>query len=218
MKQTIVALLLVLSLMVSLTGCHKTVSEDVDSDILGKTTVDAGIDTDDDNDADDKDDKDDKDDADDKDTDEDADKEDADKDDADDNADADEAVLSAHYVGGTIRDEKDLLKKYTNYESYTLSKDEPVVKILILTDRTITDVELLELSLEDLDAEGEAAYDKKVLHNVDKVTKDRPLLVKLTFYGAIPHWGISYKDADGKRKTCLLTVSGKDGSLLLEDL
>lgn len=214
MKQTIVALLLVLSLMVSLTGCHKTVSEDVDSDILGKTTVDAGIDTDDDNDADDKDDKDDKDDADDKDTDEDADKEDADKDDAD----ADEAVLSAHYVGGTIRDEKDLLKKYTNYESYTLSKDEPVVKILILTDRTITDVELLELSLEDLDAEGEAAYDKKVLHTVDKVTKDRPLLVKLTFYGAIPHWGISYKDADGKRKTCLLTVSGKDGSLLLEDL
>ena len=209
MKQTIVALLLVLSLMVSLTGCHKTVSEDVDSDILGKTTVDAGIDTDDDNDADDKDDKDDKDDADDKDTDEDADKEDA-----DDN----EAVLSAHYVGGTIRDEKDLLKKYTNYESYTLSRDEPVVKILILTDRTITDVELLELSLEDLDAEGEAAYGKKVLHNVDKVTKDRPLLVKLTFYGAIPHWGISYKDADGKRKTCLLTVSGKDGSLLLEDL
>ena len=211
MKQTIVALLLVLSLMVSLTGCHKSVSEDVDSDILGKTTVDAGIDTDDDNDADDKDDKDD---ADDKDTDEDADKEDADKDDAD----ADEAVLSAHYVGGTIRDEKDLLKKYTNYESYTLSKDEPVVKILILTDRTITDVELLELSLEDLDAEGEAAYDKKVLHTVDKVTKDRPLLVKLTFYGAIPHWGISYKDADGTRRTCLLTVSGKDGSLLLEDL
>ncbi|MBQ1545872.1 MAG: hypothetical protein IIZ60_08965 [Clostridia bacterium] len=158
MKQTIVALLLVLSLMVSLTGCHKTVSEDVDSDILGKTTVDAGIDTDDDNDdVDDKDDKDDKDDADDKDTDEDADKEDADKDDAD----ADEAVLSAHYVGGTIRDEKDLLKKYTNYESYTLSKDEPVVKILILTDRTITDVELLELSLEDLDAEGEAAYARK---------------------------------------------------------
>ena len=210
MKQTIVALLLVLSLMVSLTGCHKTVSEDVDSDILGKTTVDAGIDTDDDNDADDKDDKDDKD------TDEDADKEDADKDDAD--PDADEAVLSAHYVGGTIRDEKDLLKKYTNYESYTLSRDEPVVKILILTDRTITDVELLELSLEDLDAEGEAAYGKKVLHTVDKVTKNRPLLVKLTFYGAIPHWGISYKDADGKRKTCLLTVSGKDGSLLLEDL
>ena len=201
MKQTIVALLLVLSLMVSLTGCHKTVSEDVDSDILGKTTVDAGIDTDD---------------ADDKDTDEDADKEDADKDDAD--PDADEAVLSAHYVGGTIRDEKDLLKKYTNYESYTLSRDEPVVKILILTDRTITDVELLELSLEDLDAEGEAAYGKKVLHTVDKVTKNRPLLVKLTFYGAIPHWGISYKDADGKRKTCLLTVSGKDGSLLLEDL
>ena len=79
-------------------------------------------------------------------------------------------------------------------------------------------IEILELSLEDLDAEGEAAYDKKVLHNVDKVTKDRPLLVKLTFYGAIPHWGISYKDADGKRKTCLLTVSGKDGSLLLEDL
>ncbi|MBQ1545871.1 MAG: hypothetical protein IIZ60_08960 [Clostridia bacterium] len=50
------------------------------------------------------------------------------------------------------------------------------------------------------------------------MTKNRPLLVKLTFYGAIPHWGISYKDADGKRKTCLLTVSGKDGSLLLEDL
>ena len=210
MKQTIVALLLVLSLMVSLTGCHKTVSEDVDSDILGKTTVDAGIDTDDDNDADDKDDKDD---ADDKDTDE-----DADKDDTDDNDNADEAVLSAHYVGGTIRDEKDLLKKYTNYESYTLSRDEPVVKILILTDRTITDVELLELSLEDLDAEGEAAYGKKVLHTVDKVTKNRPLLVKLTFYGAIPHWGISYKDADGTRRTCLLTVSGKDGSLLLEDL
>ena len=211
MKQTIVALLLVLSLMVSLTGCHKTVSEDVDSDILGKTTVDAGIDTDDDNDADDKDDKDDKD------TDEDADQDDTD-DNADDNADADEAVLSAHYVGGTIRDEKDLLKKFTNYESYTLSRDEPVVKILILTDRTITDVELLELSLEDLDAEGEAAYGKKVLHTVDKVTKNRPLLVKLTFYGAIPHWGISYKDADGTRRTCLLTVSGKDGSLLLEDL
>ena len=215
MKHTLLALLLVLSLIFSLTGCHKSAKEDVDSDVLDKTTVAADADTDDDQDVNDKDDADDKDAANDKDADEDSDDKDSDKD-ADD-ADDSDAALTAHYVGGTIRDEKDLLKKYTKYESYTLSKDEPVIQVLFITDRTVTDVKLLELSFKDMDDDGNAAYDTKVLHKVDKVTKDRPLLVDLTFYGTIPHWGISYKDADGTH-TCALTVSGKDGSLIVEEL
>ena len=45
-----------------------------------------------------------------------------------------------------------------------------------------------------------------------------PLAVTAPFYGSIPNWGISYRDADGSTHNLSVSISGMDGSVLLDEI
>ena len=61
-------------------------------------------------------------------------------------------------------------------------------------------------------------FEKEVLYETETLSEDCPLLVKMTFFGTIPSYGIAYTDKDGKEKQFSVEMSGVDGSLFLGDL
>ena len=54
----------------------------------------------------------------------------------------------------------------------------------------------------------------------DGSSPEKPLVVKLSFPGDLPAYGISYEDSEGKGEEHRFSIcmSGKDGSLLMSDL
>ena len=53
------------------------------------------------------------------------------------------------------------------------------------------------------------------IYSAGDVSAEKPLLVKLTFIGSIPNYGISYEDNSGAVKKFTISQSGFDGSLEL---
>ena len=74
---------------------------------------------------------------------------------------------------------------------------------------------MLALILEDADEQGTLTFAAQELYVQDVLAPERPLVVNMTFYGAIPNYGISYVDAGGTERRFAVEVSGEDGSLLL---
>lgn len=56
------------------------------------------------------------------------------------------------------------------------------------------------------------------LYEHGTLTPDQPLNVTLTVYGAIPTYGVSFTDPNGTERLFGVTVSGKDGSLVLTEI
>ena len=102
------------------------------------------------------------------------------------------------------------------YDTY--SEGDHSVRALIATDRTVTDLRLVTLTVGD-DGSGGLAYTTgEALYRADRLTPDRPLLWETGFAGDLPERAVVYTDADGSVHQLALTISGADGSLLLTEL
>jgi hypothetical protein len=66
--------------------------------------------------------------------------------------------------------------------------------------------------------DGEVIFEKEVLYEQETLTEECPLLVKMTFFGTIPSYGIAYTDSDGEEKQFSVEMSGVDGSLFLAEM
>ena len=66
---------------------------------------------------------------------------------------------------------------------------------------------------------GTVFYDSKLIYSLDRLTPERPLVVRMTFPGDTPTYGISYVDesGDGMKHNLIVEVSGEDGTLLLRE-
>lgn len=89
------------------------------------------------------------------------------------------------------------------------------VQIVIATDRQVTDFQFLALTPRE--EEGDLTWDTETLYSLDVFSPHTPLLVTTTFAGDLPGRGIAYTDTDGSVRHYTLSLSGKDGSLLLEE-
>ena len=102
------------------------------------------------------------------------------------------------------------------YDTY--SEGDHSVRALIATDRTVTDLRLVTLTVGD-DGSGGLVYTTgEALYRADRLTPDRPLLWETSFAGDLPERAVVYTDADGSVHQLALTISGADGSLLLTEL
>lgn len=102
------------------------------------------------------------------------------------------------------------------YDTY--SEGDHSVRALIATDRTVTDLRLVTLTVGD-DGSGGLQYTTgEALYRADRLTPDRPLLWETSFAGDLPERAVVYTDADGSVHQLALTISGADGSLLLTEL
>lgn len=81
----------------------------------------------------------------------------------------------------------------------------------------VTDFKVLSLEYQDIDENGNLIFAETELYAQDALISEYPLVVRLTAYGTIPTYGISYVDGNGKLRKFAVSVSGFDGSVELTD-
>lgn len=93
--------------------------------------------------------------------------------------------------------------------------------ILITTESTISDLNLWNLFVEDVEEDGTLICSPTLAGDDchwDTVTPDTSIAVQLIFPGDLPSYGISYRDQQGVQYRFVLEVSGYDGSLLMREV
>ena len=66
-------------------------------------------------------------------------------------------------------------------------------------------------------ADGKLTFDEIEAFSVPELNPDKGLLVNIYFVGDLPEYAISYVDQDGTTKKFIITVSGEDGSILMDE-
>ena len=107
-----------------------------------------------------------------------------------------------------------------SYDMFVAAQDEYAAEALFTTDQEVNNFELFALNILDITEDGELVYETETLYSLDSFTPEKPLVVKLSFPGDLPAYGISYQDSKGSETTYRFSVgeSGMDGSLFLSEL
>jgi len=94
---------------------------------------------------------------------------------------------------------------------HTVTQSPHTMRIAIQSARGITDVRLMAA---DLTEHGMTLTHE--LYALDVLHADTALILGLVFPGDLSTYGVTYTDAEGVRTSCLLYLSGKDGSPVLQ--
>lgn len=87
--------------------------------------------------------------------------------------------------------------------------------VVFQTGEEAQNFKLLALALRGVDENGNAAFDIDEVFSLPALYPGVPLVVPMSFPGDMPSSGFSYTDADGTVKTFTLSVSGRDGTLVI---
>ena len=79
---------------------------------------------------------------------------------------------------------------------FTADKNEYQTSILFSPPAVLKNFKVLLLTFKDYTDAG-AIFDQEEIYSAGDVSAEKPLLVKLTFIGSIPNYGISYEDNSG---------------------
>ena len=113
----------------------------------------------------------------------------------------------------------DVMADLTVYDSHSLDSSGGEVGIAFLTGSSLTNVRFFSITLNSMDDQGKADYEKEEVYQYGTLNADKPLVVYMTFYGDVfPNYAIGYTDPAGTEHLQGLTISGMDGSLQLIDL
>ena len=115
-----------------------------------------------------------------------------------------ELPVSADYA------DEDLLSRPEDYDLLLLDESEYRVDVAVTAAETVTDIQVVSLALDDAGFRIES-----VLGTRDAVTPGRPFVVAMAFPGDMPNTGLVFTDSEGEVHSCTISMSGKDGSLLL---
>lgn len=85
--------------------------------------------------------------------------------------------------------------------------------VVFHAEEAVSDFRLLSLALRDVDQAGNAVFDSAEVFYLAALQK--PLSVPMDFPGDVPSNGFSYVDTDGSTKAFSVSLSGKDGSLVV---
>ena len=110
---------------------------------------------------------------------------------------------------------EDALAGYSAYDEFIADTSEAQVKIVFSVEGSVRDFKVLKIDFEDINESGKPMFSVVELHTLDRLTPERPLVLGMTFWGSIPHYGISYVDESGTTRNYAVHESGEDGSLLL---
>ena len=84
-------------------------------------------------------------------------------------------------------------------------------------DTEVKDFKLYEVSLADVDDDGNAVFDKTEVYITGSITPDKPLCAGMNFPGDTPHNAFEYKDDNGEIHFFVIDISGRDGSLVVTE-
>ena len=107
----------------------------------------------------------------------------------------------------------------TDYEKFVADDGEYSTDVLFTVKRTVTDFELMRLTIREIYEDGTASYASEPIYSLERLTPERPLVVHMTFPGDTPAYGISYVDESRDRMThrLMIEISGEDGTLSLQE-
>ena len=120
-----------------------------------------------------------------------------------------ELPLSADYAGA------DLLARPEDYDLLVLDESEYRVDVAITASETVTGVQVASLTLEEVGEDDVGFRIEAVLGTLDAIKPGRPFVVAMAFHGSIPNTALIFTGPDGAVCCCTISMSGKDGSLLL---
>lgn len=120
-----------------------------------------------------------------------------------------ELPLSADYAGA------DLLARPEDYDLLVLDESEYRVDVAITASETVTGVQVASLTLEEVGEDDVGFRIEAVLGTLDAIKPGRPFVVAMAFPGSIPNTALIFTGPDGAVCCCTISMSGKDGSLLL---
>lgn len=109
-----------------------------------------------------------------------------------------------------------LKHNYSETDTYKASESEHAAEIIFYATEKVTDFKFLKLNAE-MNGDN-VSYKPEAVYSQDVLSEERALLVKLDLPEVLPYNGISYKDKNGEERMFILSVSGKDGSVILKSV
>lgn len=91
------------------------------------------------------------------------------------------------------------------------------MNILVSTDLSVTNLKILDAELKSSEGDKSVFATKGVIYELPELVEKAPLLYHVQFEGDLPSRVITYTDASGEEKAYSLSLSGKDGSLVVEE-
>lgn len=103
------------------------------------------------------------------------------------------------------------------YDKFTADNGAGKVTVVFTPDKEISNFRFLALTLKDVDSHGHMIFTEKELLRREKLSPDLPIGIEMVFYGDLPNNGISYVDGSGRTRKFTVSLSGRDGSVLLTE-
>ena len=99
------------------------------------------------------------------------------------------------------------------YQSFVADSSEFTVNLLFSSSEVLRDVQFSSLGYDD-----NGAYEvQEYLYTLEEITPDLPFVAGVVFYGDMTAYGISFTDAQGQSHHFAVFISGRNGSVLLEE-
>lgn len=106
---------------------------------------------------------------------------------------------------------------FSVYDVFVAEESEFGTEVAFIGTGDVKDFKVLSLFLEEVKEDGTPVFATTPLYESEQLLPEKPLVVKMTFQGDIPAYGISYVDEKGETKTFAVEMSGMDGSILLSE-
>lgn len=99
------------------------------------------------------------------------------------------------------------------YEEYIADDSEFTEKIAFVANEKLTDVRFLSLT-----HDGINLVEDKILYEINELTPDKAFVLGVVFYGDMTTYGVSFRDEDGLNHLYSIYTSGRNGSLVWEEV
>ena len=92
------------------------------------------------------------------------------------------------------------------------------VKVVLRSDKSLSNFKVLSLTLLSVDEQGNAHFDAQPVYRQDMLMADTPLVMQLADTEAVPANAIAFDDELGRERRFAVSISGMDGSLQLSEI
>lgn len=103
----------------------------------------------------------------------------------------------------------------SDYDEYIIEDSEYAMSIMFTANNPVSNFKIVSLQYEDVKEDGTPVFLTEDVYTYGELKAERSLLIKLSFFGDMPHYGVIYTDDSGIEKHYALQQSGKDGSLIM---
>ena len=92
------------------------------------------------------------------------------------------------------------------------------VKVVLRSDKSLSNFKVLSLTLLSVDEQGNAHFDAQPVYRQDMLMADTPLVMQLADTEVVPANAIAFDDELGRERRFAVSISGMDGSLQLSEI